>query len=145
MTKVTMYQANDGSLHKTPKECDAKNVELRTAPLVEEFVNGLNEEHGITSVNENGELGVHLVDLPGFIVAHADALRTLLNKAVNPVGRPRKGSADAAKPRKPRADKGTKRGTPASAEPKTSADTVVNAAAKVATGDPLDDVLADLG
>jgi hypothetical protein len=139
--KVTMYKANDGSLHETQKACDAKNVELRTTPLVEEFVNGIdpNAAFFLDASNDPITSGIFLdlADLPAFIVRHADALRTLLNKAVNPVGRPRKGSADATKQRKPRADKGSKR----TAQPEPKPDQV----AKAPAADPLDDVLAGLG
>lgn len=151
--KVTMYKANDGSLHETQKACDAKNVELRTAPLVEDFVNGLKDED-LACID--GAYVIPLAELPGFIVAHADALRTLLNKAVNPVGRPRK-SADPAKPRKPRADKGTKRPTARGQDSNTgpTSGAAVNVAAAkhgvhggdgatLSAGATLDDVLADL-
>ena len=104
--KITMYQANDGSLHKTQALCDAKNVELRTAPLVEEFVNSLTDQSVGLTPNDENIMAVYLADLPAFLVAHADALRTLLNKAINPVGRPRKNKVDGEKPaRKPRAKK----------------------------------------
>lgn len=147
--KVTMYKANDGSLHETQKACDAKNVELRTAPLVEDFVNSLNAMSTGVTVDTDRSY-VDLADLPGFIVAHADALRTLLNKAVNPVGRPRKGAEP--KERKPRAKKGNaanaggqdSRTDPTAVPTPDKAEAVVTAAANVAASASLDDVLAAL-
>jgi hypothetical protein len=144
--KVTMYKANDGSLHETQKACDAKNVELRTAPLVEEFVNSLGTSAFIDASNDPITSGIYLdlADLPAFIVKHADALRTLLNKAVNPVGRPRKGSEP--KERKPRAKKTAKADAPAAEQHGVHGGkgAMLPSTPPASGAAALDDVLADL-
>jgi hypothetical protein len=131
MSKVIMYKANDGSLHETQKACDAKNIELRTAPLVEEFVNSLTAGSvGVTA--DSGHVYIDLANLPDFLVAHADVLRALLNRAVQPAGRPRK-PRDPNTPkaqRKPRAKK--------TDAPPAPVDTPAPAGG-------IDDVLKDLG
>jgi len=77
--KVTMYQANDNSLHKSQKERDARNAELRLAPLAEAFVNNLPLDQ-ISKIE--GHPAIALEDLPTFIVKNADALRKTLNEAL---------------------------------------------------------------
>lgn len=91
MTKVIMYKANDGSLHATSKEKDARNLQLRTEPAAEAFAASIYNDGAGPAV-----LGVR-EDLAEFIVTHADALRKLLNDALV-----------VRRPRKARADKGTK-------------------------------------
>lgn len=97
-TKVTMYEAKDGSLHKTPLACDAKNIELRLAPAIEAFVDALpGTAPGLTSLEAHGGgFHIELADLPTFLLAHSEALRKVLNDALI-VKKPRKAKA-ASKP-----------------------------------------------
>lgn len=81
MAKVIMHEAKDGSLHKTQGLCDAKNIELRLAPAVEAFVGALGAETVGLTIDEEGA-GINLSDLTPFLIAHADALRKILNDAL---------------------------------------------------------------
>jgi hypothetical protein len=77
MTKVTMYQATDGSLHKTLKDKEAHNIKLRLKPAAEEFVSALTLDH--FRRDDNGNHVVYADNLSDFIVNNADALRKILN------------------------------------------------------------------
>lgn len=97
MKKVTMYQANDGTTYAKAADAEARNNELRLAPLVEKFVNGLAENSTGVSITSDDHYVVLLQNLPTFLTAHADALRVIF-------------SPEKAKARKPRADQGKPRG-----------------------------------
>lgn len=80
MAKVTMHKANDGSLHNTAKECEARNTTLRLAPTVEAFVTEIPDE--IFSGDSEGCDLLYRSDLSRFIIDNADALRKILNDAL---------------------------------------------------------------
>ena len=86
MAKVTMHEANDGSLHKKAKDCDAHNVKLRMAPALAELLGELhdNDARFRNVVAENGDqfAGISTTDLACLIVDHADAIRKILNDAL---------------------------------------------------------------
>lgn len=95
MTKVIMYQAADGSLHKTLKEKEAKNVELRLKPAADAFVAGLDATD--FNSDDRDQPCLYRDNVAEFIVKNADGLRKLLNDVLV-VRRPRKVKKAAAQP-----------------------------------------------
>lgn len=91
MAKVTLYEATDGSLHKTSRLCEAHNVTLRILASVS--ANDFDFSVGYTPDGQEPPYSVIDADsLPSFIAANASELRKLLNDALT-----------AKRPRKPKA------------------------------------------
>ncbi len=99
MAKVVKHQAKDGSLHNTAKECDAHDRKLRIAPAMEKLVGSLAiDAAGMTAdINERGDPGIFLIDLPKFLAEHAEQIRDAINNALV-VRRPRLKLAGKVKP-----------------------------------------------
>ena len=95
MAKVIMFEAKDGSIHKTQKECEAVNLSLRLLPAARTFAHGVRADHVGVTTDENSYVVIQQCDLASFIVANADNLRKLLNDALI-VKRPRKTKPVAA-------------------------------------------------
>lgn len=94
MAKVVKHQAKDGSLHDSAKACDAHDRKLRIAPAMEKFVNTITgDAPGLTQdINERGDMGIFLTDLPKFLAEHAEQIRDAINNALV-TRRPRKAKA----------------------------------------------------
>ncbi|MPQ56374.1 hypothetical protein [Duganella sp. FT27W] len=144
-TKVTMYEAKDGSLHKTPSACDAKNVELRLAPAIEKFVDGLAPNApGMTNTTESTTIQpfcIELGNLPQFLLGQSEALRKVLNDALV-VKKPRKGAAKPASAPTPAPTDPSP--VPAAAPQQAAAQVAASSQVNVNSIDDLDDALAQL-
>lgn len=140
-TKVTMYEAKDGSLHKTPSACDAKNVELRLAPAIEKFVDSLTATTPGLTTSDEGSFHIHITDLPSFLLGQSEALRKVLNDALV-VKKPRKGAAKPTPAPTPAPTDPSP--VPAAAPQQAAAQVAASSQVNVNSIDDLDDALAQL-
>jgi|GEM_PF-3142505 len=86
--KVTMYKAQDGSIHAKKADMEAHNLTLRLKPAADKFVAALDYSQFYKDDRGNNVIYPE-DDLADFIVRNADGLRRLLNDVLV-VRRPRK-------------------------------------------------------